>query len=204
MKINKLLVIGLLGFSAIAFSGCAKREIKNIDAQGKEIICFGDSLTFGYGAGLGEDYPTQLGKLVSLPVINTGRDGDTSTDALKRLKTEVLERHPRLVIIEFTGNDFLENVSKEATVNNIKKMTDLIYSQGAMVAIVDVSAGFFLREYRSLLSKIAREKRAIFIPQVLRGIITNPAMKSDFLHPNAQGYKIIAQRIYRAIKSYLK
>jgi lysophospholipase L1-like esterase len=73
-----------------------------------------------------------------------------------------------------------------------------------MVAIVDISAGMFMREYRVALSKVAGEEGAIFIPSILRGIVTNPSMKSDFLHPNKQGYKIVARRVYRSILPYLK
>ena len=52
----------------IALSGCANPGIKNLDAKGSSIICFGDSVTFGYGANPGEDYPTALGKMVKLPL----------------------------------------------------------------------------------------------------------------------------------------
>ena len=76
MKINKL-QLGFIIFSII-LSGCAKPEIKNLGATGKNIICFGDSITFGYGASNGEDYPAYLKKLTSIPVINAGVDGDTS------------------------------------------------------------------------------------------------------------------------------
>ena len=72
-----------------------------------------------------------------------------------------------------------------------------------MVAIVDISAGFFLNEYRQALADLAQEKKTIFIPGILRGVITNPSMKSDFIHPNKEGYSVIAQRIYRAILPYL-
>jgi lysophospholipase L1-like esterase len=82
-------------------------------------------------------------------------------------------------------------------------MAERIQARGAMVAIADISAGIFMREYRLAYKKIAREKSAIFIPSILSGIITNPSMKSDFLHPNAAGYKIIAEHIFRAIKPYL-
>jgi len=74
----------------------------------------------------------------------------------------------------------------------------------AMVAVVDVSAGFFLRDYRILLNGLAQEEGAIFVPGALSGIITNPSMKSDFLHPNGNGYKLIAERIQAAIKPYLE
>jgi lysophospholipase L1-like esterase len=83
-------------------------------------------------------------------------------------------------------------------------MVDLIQKRGAMVAIVDISAGMFLAEYRRDFYRLAREKQAIFIPGIMSGIITNPSMKSDFLHPNGEGYKLIAQRVHQAIIPYLK
>jgi lysophospholipase L1-like esterase len=186
------------------FCGCAKREIKNINSSGKNIICFGDSITFGYGVNPGEDYPTALSKMVDHPLINAGIDGDTTFEALKRIDSDCLQREPRLVIIEFCGNDFLRKIPKEVTAKNIGEMVDKIQSAGAMAAIVDVSAGMFLAEYRSIFSRLAKEKGAIFVTSVLNGIITNPTMKSDFLHPNAAGYKLVAQRVYTAVKPYLR
>ena len=180
-------------------AGCAKREIKNLDSGGKNIICFGDSITFGYGVAQGEDYPAVLSKMVQMPVINAGMDGDTSSEALKRIKSDVLDKDPFLVIVEFAGNDFLEKIPLETTVNNIKEMVKLIQDRGALVAVVDISAGLFLRDYRLAFNRLAKEEGAIFVPSVLSGIITNPSMKSDFIHPNSEGYKIIAQRVYRTI-----
>lgn len=193
----------LLFFVFSGITGCVKREIKNIDSKGKNIICFGDSITFGYGANQGEDYPFALAKMVSIPVINAGIDGDTSSEALKRLQSDILDRDPLLVIIEFCGNDFLRKIPKEVTANNIREMVEKIQAKGAMAAIVDISAGMFLGEYRAILHNLAKEKGVIFISSILNGIITNPSMKSDFLHPNADGYKLIAQRIYQAVIPYL-
>ena len=100
--------------------------------------------------------------------------------------------------------DFLKKVSRETTVKNLGKIIDRIQAHGAMVALVDISAGFFFQEYRADFKKLAAQKKAIFIPVVLNRIITNPAMKSDFFHPNARGYKIIAKRVYNAIAHYIK
>ncbi len=186
-----------------AFTGCVKREIKNIDSKGTNIICFGDSITFGYGAAKGEDYPSGLAWLIKMPVINAGVDGDTSTTALGRVKTDALDKDPLLVIIEFCGNDFLKKVPPETTRDNIGRIIDSVQARGAMVAVVDISAGMFLADYRKMFSKLAEEKRAIFIPHILSGIITNPSMKSDFLHPNAKGYNLIAERVLRAIMPYI-
>ena len=204
MKKNKLLVLLFYCSIVLLLVGCAKREIKNIDSKGKNIICFGDSITWGYGAAPGEDFPSALAKLIDIPVINAGIDGDISPEGTKRLESDVLDREPLLVIIEFGGNDFLRKIPKELTLNNIKEMVEKIQAKGAMVAIADVSAGPFLKEYRVAFQKIAKEEGVIFIPGILSGIVTNSHLKSDFIHPNAEGYKLIAQKVYLAIKPYLK
>ena len=204
MKKNNLLVLVFAGSLALWLFGCAKKEIKNLNSNGKNIICFGDSITFGYGVKPGEDYPTALSKMINMPVINAGLDGDTSVTSFKRIKADVLDKKPFLVLIEFCGNDFLKGIPLDATTNNIRIMVRQIQAQGAIAAIVDVSAGLFLRDYRLRFFKLAQESGSIFIPAVLSGIITNPSMKSDFMHPNTEGYKIVAQRIYRAVNPYLK
>jgi len=199
IKLSSVFIISL-----ILLCGCSKPKICNLDAKGSKIVCFGDSITFGYGAGPGEDYPTALAKLVSVPVINSGVDGDTSFQGLERLEKDVLDKEPRLVIVEFCGNDFLKKVPKEDTVKNLAQIIQRIQARGAMVALVDISSGFFMQEYRQAFKKLAAEKQAIFIPLLLNKIITNPAMKSDFFHPNARGYQVIAQRIHQAISEYIK
>ena len=186
------------------FFGCARKETVNIGSSGTSIVCYGDSLTFGYGAGPGEDYPTALAKLVDVPVVNAGVDGDTSAEGLGRIDSGVLDRDPFLVIIEFCGNDFLKKVPMEETLKNISAMIDKIHAYGSMVALVDISAGLLLKEYRQQFRQLARRKNVLFIPAILSGIVTNPSLKSDFLHPNASGYSMIAHKIYRAISPYLQ
>ena len=116
----------------------------------------------------------------------------------------VLEKDPFLVLVEFSGNDFIKKLPRDETARSINEIVERIQAKGAIVAVVDISAGFFMGEYRAILSKIARDKGALFVPQVLRGIITNPSMKSDFLHPNESGYRIIAGRVHKAISPYLR
>ena len=108
------------------------------------------------------------------------------------------------MIVEFCGNDFLKKIPRQETVRNLALIIERIQNKGAMVALVDISSGFFLQEYREAFKKLAAQKKAVFIPVLLNKIITNPAMKSDFFHPNARGYKIIAKRIYQVISAYIK
>jgi acyl-CoA thioesterase-1 len=203
MKKNRMLAVVCCLCVACMIMGCSQTEIKNLNARGKNIICFGDSITFGYGAEPGEDYPSALRAMTSIPVLNAGVDGNTTEQALKRLESDVLSQEPLLVIIEIGGNDFLRKIPMGVTIKNVAYMIEKAQEKGAMVALVDISAGMLLGQYRSAFQKIAREKGAIFVPSILKGIITNPSLKSDFMHPNGKGYFIVAHRIYRAIIPYL-
>jgi len=73
-----------------------------------------------------------------------------------------------------------------------------------MVALVDISAGMFLGEYRTVFKKLAETKQVIICPSVLNKLITNPAMKSDFFHPNARDTKLWLVESYKAIARYIK
>lgn len=204
MKKGKLLVIALLGYGVIALGSCAKREIKNIDSQGTNIICFGNSITFGYGAMPDETYPSVLAKIIKIPVINAGIYGDTTIEAIKRIKSDVLDKEPLLVIIEFGGNDFLRKIPLVETSKGIEEMIRQIQSQGAMVAIADISTNVVMKDYGKELRRLSKKYSTIFIPRLFRGILTNPTLKSDFIHPNSQGYKLMTLRIYRTILPYLE
>lgn len=199
-RVKTLLIIA----GIIALAGCAKKEITNINSSGKNIICFGDSITMGYGVESKDSYPSWLSKMVAIPVFNAGIDGDTTDQAIKRLYSDVLDKEPLLVIVEFGANDFLTKVPLEETVKNIEEMIQKVQAKGAIVAIADVSTPFVMHEYGKDYRSLSEKYHTIFIPRILKGIFTNPSLKSDFIHPNAQGYKIIASRIYHAIKPYLK
>ena len=204
MMISQIIPFILTFLLSISVGGCVRYEIKNIYSQGTDIICFGNSITAGSGVSKEENYPRLLTGMLGYPVINSGQSGDTSSDGLRRLESDVLVYDAKLVIIEFGGNDFLRGVPLSDTVNNIRSITERIQAKGAMVAIADISSGFIMRGYRKNYKKLARQMQAIFIPNLLDEILTNPSLKSDSLHPNAQGQQIIAERIYQAIKPFLE
>jgi acyl-CoA thioesterase-1 len=200
------LALFFLGFSILGFiftGGLSKRVISNINSTGKNIVCFGDSITYSKGADKGRDYPSVLSKLTGMQVINAGINDDTSSGGLKRLESDALSKDPMLVIIEFSGNDFLSKLPVSDTFKNVEEMIKRIQAKGAMVAIADISSGIIMGEYREGFKKLAYKYNAIFIPSVLSGIVTEPSLKSDVMHPNNQGYKIVAHRIYRQILPYL-
>lgn len=198
-------VVKLLVCLLVLSSGCSQvSQVANIDSKGTDIICFGDSLTAGEGAGPGEDYPSRLAELLDLPVVNAGVSGDTTGEALRRLGADVLRKDPLLVIVILGGNDFLGRLPKHQTFNNLEEIIRRVQEKGAMVVLASVQGGLFGDVYRSDYKRLAKEYRTAFIPNILDGIISNPSLKSDTIHPNAAGYQKMADRVLKTVQPLLE
>ena len=139
--------------------------------------------------------PSILAREIAQPVINAGRRGDTAADGLARLDREALERNPRLVIVLFGGNDFLRQIPLSETKKNLVEMVQRIHERGAMAAVAGLRLGLFADEYGPMFREIAEQNGALYIPEVLKGILNDPSLKSDGVHPNGAGYRLMAVRI---------
>jgi acyl-CoA thioesterase-1 len=201
----RLLALLLSGLAAF---GCGRGgsfgDIRNLQSRGENIVSFGDSLTEGVGAGNSEDYPSLLAGLLQRPVVNAGRRGDTAADGLSRVEQDVLTRNPRLVIVLFGGNDFLRQVPLSETRKNLEEIVRRIQERGAMVVLVGIRLGLFTDEYSPMYKEIAKKHGALYIPEVLKGILSDPKLKSDSIHPNGAGYRIMAERIFKEVKPLLE
>jgi lysophospholipase L1-like esterase len=169
-------------------------------ATGQRIIAFGDSLTFGTGASSGMDYPSQLSKMITRPVINVGRPGDTTASALRRLEKDVLTHSPDIVLITLGGNDLKNGVDADTAFNNLKMIVNLIHNQGARVIIGGLHLPFRDRGYGRGYQKLADETGAILLPHILDGIMGNRDLMSDPIHPNDAGYRIMAEKFREALQ----
>ncbi len=199
MKYIKLIFVIVL----VQLCGCGPK-IADLDSKGTEIICFGDSITKGIGATEGKDYPSVLSQKLGMPVINAGVSGDTTQDALNRIDRDILQRDPRMVIVEFGGNDFLHRLPINTTFNNLDRIVAKIRNKKAIVVLVEVAAGSFGDDYYAGLRDIADRRGAVLISNIMKGIYADPSLKSDQIHPNDAGYSIIADRIYNEVKPLLK
>ncbi len=170
-------------------------RVKNLGSRGSAIVAFGDSLTAGYGAGAGEDYPSRLSLLIGQPVLNAGVSGDTTEGALARLDDDVLAHDPRIVIVGLGGNDFLSGVSIATTEANLRAIVRKIEAGGAMVVLLAFRFPTLNANYEEMYKRVAREEGCLLVSRVLAGILTDPALKSDSIHPNARGYQLMAERI---------
>lgn len=203
IKLRKVLWNLALALSIFMALSCGS-DIANRHSAGENIICFGDSITQGVGAQPGEDFPSLLAKKLTQPVINAGIEGETTRDALARLSTDVLEKNPKLVIVEFGGNDYLQKIPKEETLQNLDKLVEAIVAQGAMVVLAQVKTGLLFDDYYKGFKRIAKKHKVLLIPDIMKGILTDPRLKNDYIHPNKNGYEIITERIYSRIAPLLR
>jgi lysophospholipase L1-like esterase len=144
-----------------------------------------------------------LANRLGLPIVNAGHPGNTTADALMRLQ-DVLNENPRLVIVLLGGNDFLRQVPLSETKKNLEEIVRRIQDHGAMVVIVGMKLGLFTDEYGPLFRDIAERLGALYVPQLLTGILTDSKLKSDGIHPNAAGYQLMAERMVKQIKPLLE
>ena len=98
----------------------------------------------------------------------------------------------------------MQRFPAEETINNLEKIINRIHGKNAIVALCDISSRFFLSKRSKDFKKLSSKTGCIFIPRVLKDILEKPSLKADQIHPNSKGYMIIAERIYKAVKPYLK
>lgn len=206
MKKSHIVILTVLVLAGIMyFIGGRTGPIRNAPPNpALPIVAFGDSLVYGDGAKSGEDYPAQLSHLCNCTVINKGIGGNTTHDGLQRIQRDILSLNPGLVIVTLGGNDMLQKLPRQQSNENLKQIIETIQDTGAMVALTEVLAPAFLNGYGPDYKIVAKETQSLLIPNILSGISTNPKLKSDQIHPNAAGYKIMADRVYDKLRNYIK
>jgi len=198
-KLIYLILAGLILLLGYKFLTSTHQDFSNVSV-GEKIICFGDSLTHGTGASRGKDYPSQLSKMISRPVINAGVPGDTTARALQRLERDVLSYSPDLVLITLGGNDLKNGIAKDVAFENLRVIVELIQERGARVIIGGLNIPFRDRGFGRAYQKLADETGVALIPNILEGIMGSRQLMSDPIHPNDAGYKIVAERFYKVLR----
>ena len=188
-----------LFFFLVLFAGCdSGPQITPLD-QGAVVLTFGDSHTHGTGAPAGQSYPDVLSLLLGKPVINVGIPGEVSSPGLKRLPSVLDGHNPTLVILCHGGNDFLRRLANEGTIRNLTAMVDMIRAHGADVVLVGVPKLGFGLDVPKFYATLAEEQGIPFEDEILVDLLGDNSMKSDEIHPNATGYRLMAEAIHEVI-----
>jgi acyl-CoA thioesterase-1 len=164
------------------------------------ILAFGDSLTYGTGAGRSESYPSVLSEMKGRKVINAGVPGEITTEAVQRLPTLLAEHKPDLVIIIHGGNDMLRRMPYAKASANLTRMINLSRDSGADVVIAGVPPPGLLLQTASFYAEVAETTKTPINEDASASILQYPANKSDPVHPNAKGYRMLAEELAAVLK----
>ena len=183
------------------FKGGSSWQITNAPPRKGPIIAMGDSLTSGVGAGKGESYVDLVSAALNVPIFNAAIPGATIADAAARADLVVATK-PSVVILLIGGNDYLRRNDLTTSFQNLEALVRKLQAAGAVVILVGLEGIVPFSSIGKKYKTIAQSTGSVYVPNVLKDVFGKPALMADAIHPNAAGYKIMAERIQKALEPY--
>lgn len=187
--------------AALWLAGCGS-DVPRIGklGAGEVVLAFGDSLTHGTGAKAEESYPAVLGQLIGRTVVRAGVPGEQTAGGLARLP-EVLDEHrPKLVIVCLGGNDMLRKGTPANIEANLREILKTIKSRGLDALLIGVPAPAVITRPPDFYSKLAKEFRIPYEGDIVTSVLYKSELKSDPIHPNAAGYRKMAEAVAELLR----
>lgn len=182
-------------------------------AQRPVLVCFGDSITAGYGLPPGQAYPEALQKRLDAAgypykVVNEGTSGATTKDALDTLPA-VLRLHPAIVIVEFGGNDGLRGIPPDQTRHNLDELLSGLQNAHVRVLLAGITlppnyGPDYIHAFEAIFRDLAARHHTALVPMIYKDLVRVPGtIQADGIHPTAKGSQIIAATLMPALKPLL-
>ncbi len=171
----------------------------------ESIVVLGDSLTAGYGLPAGDAFPARLQTALKdegreVAVLNAGVSGDTSAGGRSRLDW-TLSGGPAAMILELGANDGLRGLDPAATFDNLDAIIAKAKAAGVQVLLTGMLAPpnlgqEYADDFNAVFPRLAEKHDVLFYPFFLAGVAAKPELnQDDGIHPNAEGVKVIVDRI---------
>jgi acyl-CoA thioesterase I len=180
--------------------GCGKHPgiVKLSDSS--VVVAFGDSLTAGTGASRAQSYPSVLAELIGCRVVNAGIHGEDSSEALRRLPAVLKAERPDLLILCQGGNDMLRGQEERVIRGNLEAMVSAAKDAGADVILVGVPRPGLLLKAPRFYRQIADKSGIPCDSTTIADVLSHPSLTSDPMHPNAVGYRRLAESLATLIR----
>ena len=164
-------------------------------------LAFGDSITYGTGATRQQSYPAALEQLSGHRVINAGIPGEVTAQGKQRLPGLLDKYKPGLLILCHGGNDLLRRFNGAATKANLAAMIESANQRNIPVLLIGVpSFGLLFLESNEMYNEVAEKYALLYEGEVLPRVESDPELKSDRIHPNAEGYRQMAMAVYKLLQ----
>jgi len=147
---------------------------------------------------------------------NRGISGQVTGEMLGRMKADVLDLHPRAMIILAGTNDIARGTPARTIQNNLSMMGDLCRANGIIPVFASILPVGESRRTERPPAAIAQVNRWMqeyclrnnyvyadyFTPLSQAGML-DPAVSDDALHPNARGYRLMSPVATKALDQAL-
>ena len=189
-----------------------------------ELICLGDSLTYGYGVRSAQRWSTLVGQALQCEVTNLGICGDTTGGMLVRLNTEIMPKlrnrtpgqRPFVLLMGGVNDIFYSGTDTGARANMGAMLQELLTAAARCVLLSPLAVSFdtLTPEWREMIRPACETQiaayhswqaafcRTFHVPYIelydlLRGPDGKPLpeLYLDGLHPTAEGHRLMARRI---------
>lgn len=178
------------------------------------LICYGDSITAGYGLPNGQAYPDFLQKKLDAEgyayrVRNQGTSGATTKDALAGVPF-IVRMHPEVVIVEYGGNDGLRGLPLAQTQANLDQVLTALQAAHIKILLAGITlppdyGPDYIRSFDAVFRTLAAKHHTAFVPMIYKDLVNVPGtIQRDGIHPTAKGSEIIANTLMPALKPLLK
>jgi acyl-CoA thioesterase-1 len=204
VDVRRRLIVSLLTFLLAAPALAASRPV---------LVCFGDSITAGYGLQAGQSYPDFLQQKLDsrgyhYDVNNQGTSGATTKDAVASLPS-ILRLHPEVVIVEFGGNDGLRGLPLDQTRRNLDQVLTTLEAAHIKVLLAGITlppnyGSDYIHAFDQVFTDLAAKHHTAFVPMIYKDLIHIPnTIQQDGIHPTAKGSNILADTLLPALKPLL-
>jgi len=178
------------------------------------LVCYGDSITAGYGLQTGQSFPDALQRDLDArgyhyKVSNQGTSGATTKDAVANLRS-ILLLHPALVIVEFGGNDGLRGLPLTETRRNLDAVLTALENAHIEVLLAGITlppnyGPDYIHAFDQVFRDLAARHHIAFVPMIYKDLVSVPGtIQPDGIHPTAKGSEIIARTLLPALAPLLR
>lgn len=178
------------------------------------LVCFGDSITAGYGLAEGQSFPSALARDLDVQgyhykVVNQGTSGATTKDAVADLPS-VLRLHPAVVVVEFGGNDGLRGLPLSVTRSNLDQVLTSLESAHIKILLAGITlppnyGQDYIQSFQHMFRDLAARHHVAFVPMIYIDLLhVSGTIQPDGIHPTAKGSQIIARTLLPALKPLLR
>ena len=180
------------------------------------IVCFGDSLTAGYGLDPAQAYPALLQKKIDAQgwpfhVVNAGLSGDTTSGGLRRINW-ILRQQVDVLLIELGANDGFRGIQPAVIKKNLQAIIDRTKRQYPHVAVLIAGMQMapnlgpdYTTQFRAIFPDIAEANHTALIPFFLEGGAGKPKLNlPDGIHPTAEGHLMVAENVWTVLEPVLQ